>query len=105
MKNYDFRITTDTQTITGSCGIGFAHVSGAVFVNLQSIAFNKPTEIFRVEVISAINIIRDHFISKLNEDFGSLAYGRILYIDLRTPEKSTEKETSEWNTDAERAEC
>ena len=35
MKNYDFRITTDTQTITGSCGIGFAHVSGVVFVNLR----------------------------------------------------------------------
>ena len=105
MKNYDFRITTDTQTITGSCGIGFSAVSGVVFVNLQSIAFNKPTDIFRVEVISAINIIRDHFISKLNEDFDSLSYSKTLYIDLRTPEKPTEKETSEWNTDAERAEC
>lgn len=85
MKNYDFRITTDTKTVTGSCAIGFSD-AGVPFARLISIDFKEPIESPSTESLRAISKVLSHFIGKLNEDFDSLSYARTFYIDLRTPE-------------------
>ena len=91
MKNYDFRITTDTKTITGSCAIGFAD-SGIPFVRLISIDFKEPVESPSTESLRAVSKVLSHFINLLSTDFDSLSYTRTFYIDLRPPEP-TDKES------------